>query len=133
MDTPPADAPAAIAKPEFLRQANAICAKANQELVKTSEDFTKEKNLSESNQPTDAQLGELTKLVMPAINRQVEELRALGAPAGDEAEVDAILSAVEGAIEEGEQDPAAIYGADGGAFARANQLAVDYGLNKCGE
>jgi hypothetical protein len=133
VDTAPAEAPAAIAKPEFVKQANAICAKTNQELIKTSEDFTKEKNLSESSQPTDAQLGELTNLVMPAINQQVEELRALGAPAGDEAEVDAILSAVEVAIEEGEQDPATIYGADGGAFARANRLAVAYGLEKCGE
>lgn len=133
MDTSPADAPAAIAKPEFLKQANAICADTNQELIKTSEEFTKEKNLPENSRPTDAQLGELTKLVMPAINRQVEELRALGAPAGDEAEVNAILSAVEVAMEEGEKDPATIFGVDGGAFAKANRLAIDYGMEKCGE
>jgi len=128
-----ADTTAASSKPQFVKQANAICAKTNQELTKTSEDFSKEKNLSESKPPTSAQVSELSKLALPTIVRQVEELRSLAAPAGDEKEVDAILVAAEEAIKKGEQDPAAIYGANGGAFAKANRLATEYGLEECGE
>lgn len=122
----------AISELKFLVEANAICAKANQELAKTSETFAKE-NLSKGAEPTKAQIGELVKLVLPTITRQVEEIRALGAPAGDEEKVEAILSAVEDAIRQGESDPAAIYGANGGAFAKANRLSADYGLVDCSE
>ena len=127
-----ADTTAAISKAQFTKQANAICAKANQEVTKISEDFAKE-NLSEEKRPTTAQITELAKLALPTISRQVEELRALDVPAGEEKEVDAILSAAEEAVAKGEQEPIAIYGANGGAFAKANRLAIDYGLDKCGE
>lgn len=128
-----ADAPKPILKTEFVVQANAICAKTGQELTKIGEDFSKENPLPEGQQLTKAQVSELSKLALPPIVRQFEELRDLGVPAGDEKQVNAFLSAGEAAIEKGERDPAAIYGANGGAFAEANQLATDYGLDKCGE
>lgn len=128
-----ADVAAPIPKAEFVKKANAICAQANQELAEIAEKFTQEKNLSEKNRPTDAQVTELATRSLPPIKRQVEELRALGVPTGDEQQVDEFLSAAEEAVEKGEQDPAALYGANGGAFAKANRLATDYGLDKCGE
>jgi hypothetical protein len=128
-----ADQPTAISRADFIDEANAICANTNQELTKTAEDFSKKNTISEEQQLTEAQVGELSKLALPLIVKQFEELRALGVPAGDEKQVDAILSAAEEAIEKGERNPAAIYGADGGAFAKANGLATDYGLDKCGE
>jgi hypothetical protein len=128
-----ADTISAIPKASFVKQANAICARTNQELTEVSEDFSKEKNLSEKTPPTEAQVGELVELALPVIRRQVEEIRALGAPAGDEERVNEILSAAEEAIEKGARDPNAIYGAGGGAFAKANRLATDYGLEQCGE
>ena len=123
----------AISKAQFVKQANAICGKANQELTKISEKFTEEKNLSEKQPPTDAQIGELTKLALPPIVRQFEEIRDLDVPAGDEEKVNAILSAADGAIEEAEDDSSVIYGADGGAFAKANRLSAEYGMKKCSE
>lgn len=128
-----ADASAAISKADFIDEANAICVKTNQELTKIAEDFAKENTISEEQQLTEAQVGELSKLALPPIIRQFEELRALGIPAGDEKQVNAFFSAAEEAIEKGERNPTAIYGANGGAFAKANQLATDYGLDKCGE
>lgn len=128
-----ADVAAPIPKAEFVKKANAICTQANQELGKIAEKFSQEKNLSEKNRPTDAQVTELAELSLPPIKRQVEELRALGVPTGDEEQVDEFLSAAEEAVEKGERDPAALYGANGGAFAKANRLATDYGLDKCGE
>jgi hypothetical protein len=127
------DTTASISKAQFVKQANAICAKTNRELVDSSEEFLNTKILRESKSLTKAQVIALSKLALPPITEQVEELRALGAPAGDEGKVDAILSAAEEAIEKGERDPAAIYGADGGAFAKANQLSSAYGLEKCSE
>jgi hypothetical protein len=127
-----ADTTAGISKAEFTKQANAICAETNQELIKISEEFSKE-NPSEGKPLTDAQVSELAKLALPTVARQVEELRALGVPAGEEEKVDAIFSAAEEAVAKGEEDPAAIYGADGGAFAKANRLATEYGLDRCSE
>lgn len=128
-----ADDSAAISKAQFVAQANAICAKTNQELTKIAEDFTEENTLSAQQQLTKAQVGELSKLALPPIVRQFEEIRALGVPAGDEKQVNAYLSAADEAIEKGEAEPTAIYGANGGAFAKANRLATAYGLDKCGE
>lgn len=128
-----ADGTAPISKAEFVKQADAICAKTSQELIKAAENFSKEKRLAEEEPLTEAQIGELSELALPIIVRQFEEIRALGAPPGDEEKVNAILAAAEKGIAKGEQDPAAIYGADGGVFKKANQLSSDYGLKKCSE
>jgi len=122
-----------VSKAAFVKQANAICGRTNRELAQLSERFSKENNLSEKIQPTEAQVTELSQQALVPIAKQVEEIRALEAPAGEEDEVDAIVTAAEKALEEGEADPAAIYGAGGGAFAQANRLSAAYGLKECSE
>ena len=123
-----------LTKAEFLKQGNAICAKGEKELNEEFEKFAEEENLSENKQPTKAQLTKATEEVfLPIIKGQVEGIRDLGAPSGEEEQVDEIVTAAEEAIEKGEEDPASLANEKEDPFADANKLANDYGLVKCGE
>jgi hypothetical protein len=73
------------------------------------------------------------EILIPLISSQVEELRALGTPEGDEGEVDEILTGAEEAIEEGEEDPISLIGSNSSKFKEVNKLAREYGLTVCGE
>jgi hypothetical protein len=123
-----------LTKAEFLKQGNAICAKGEKELNEEFEKFAEEENLSENKQPTKAQLTKATEEVfLPIIKEQVEGIRELGAPSGEEEQVDEVVTAAEEALEEGEEDPASLVNEKEDPFAEANKLATDYGLVKCGE
>jgi hypothetical protein len=123
-----------LTKAEFLKQGNAICAKGEKELNEEFEKFAEEENLSENKQPTKAQLTKATEEVfLPIIKEQVEGIRDLGAPSGEEEQVDEVVTAAEEALEKGEEDPASLANEKEDPFADANKLANDYGLTKCGE
>lgn len=125
---------ASLTKAEFIKEGNAICTKGNTKLNSEFEAFGEEHNLSENKTPSKAAREEASEEVLiPAITTQVEELRALGAPEGDEGEVDEILTGAEEAIEEGEEDPASLLGNEPGGFTEVNKLAREYGLTVCGE
>ncbi len=59
-------------------------------------------------------------------------MERLGAPSGEEAEVEAITDAAGEAVEKGEEDPAALTSEKADPFAEANELAREYGLVRCG-
>jgi len=130
------DSTASLTKAEFLKQGNAICAAGNKTLDRGFEQFAKENkdsNLSKNKKPSEAELEEISEAVLiPGISKQVEELRGLGAPEGDEGEVDELLSNAEEALEEVEEDPSAL-SEENGAFAEVNKEAREYGLTVCGE
>lgn len=122
-----------LTKAEFLKQGNAVCAKGNKEIEEGFEEFEKENGL-QNKRPTNAQLTEaIETIVIPKVRQQIEGVKALGAPSGEEAEVEAITDAAEEALEKGEEDPAALAGGKADPFTKANKLANEYGLVKCGE
>jgi hypothetical protein len=129
------DSTASLTKAEFLKQGNAICATGNKQIEAGFESFGKENHLSENKQPTEAQAAEVAETVLiPAVNTQIEGIRALGAPSGDEDQVNAILEAAEEAVEKTEEDPGALLSSNSeNAFAKANKLSSEYGLTTCGE
>jgi hypothetical protein len=123
-----------LSKAEFLKQGNAICAKGNKEINEGFEEFAKENGFSEKKQPTQAQLTEVIEtVVLPKVRGQVEGIKALGAPSGEEAQVEAITDAAEEALEKGEEDPATLASEKADPFAKANEKASAYGLVKCAE
>lgn len=123
-----------LTKAQFVKQGNAICAEASEELNNEVQKFFKENGVAENEQPASAELAEVAEdLVTPIIGREIEEIRELGAPAGEEQQVDKILSAAEEGVEKGEKNPDSLLEKNGGPFAKANELAIDYGLNVCGE
>ena len=122
-----------LTKAEFLKQGNAICAKGNKEIEKGFEEFEAENGL-ENKQPSKAQLTEaIETVVLPAISEQVEGIEGLEPPSGEEAKVEALTDAAAEGVEKGEEDPAALTTEKADPFAKANKLANEYGLVKCGE
>lgn len=128
------DSTSSLTKAQFLKQGNAICEKGNDEVEEGVAKFAKEHNFSGGNQPTKAELTEAAEeILIPSVDKQLEGLRDLGAPAGEEEKVDEILSAAEKALEEGEEDPASLTAESTGPFTEVNKMASDYGLTTCGE
>jgi hypothetical protein len=116
-----------IAKEDFIAQANEICKTITDETDAASEEAL-------SDNPTDAEIEAFwTDTARPGIEDQVDQIRELGAPEGDEAEIDALLAEVEAATEETQQAvDAGTVGEGPDPFEKADQLSVDYGLTECG-
>lgn len=121
-----------MTKAEFVKQGNAICAKGSKEINEGFEQFVEEKGLSKTKAPSKALQEEAVETVLiPKIRKEVESIRALGPP--DE-EAEAVLDAAEAALNKGEEEPIQFLKEEStGPFAKANKLAREYGLTKCGE
>ena len=65
------------------------------------------------------------------MQEQIDEIRDLGAPSGDEDEVEAFLAATEEALEKTEADPGLLATPGANPFREADQLLIDYGLAAC--
>jgi hypothetical protein len=118
-----------ISKAEFLRKGNAICAAGNKEINAQG------KKLFGSNQkrPSKAKMKQFASTVLiPSVQKQVDQIKALGAPKGDEAQVNAITAAAQDGIDKGKQDPLALTSDKADPFKKANKLAREYGLKACG-
>jgi hypothetical protein len=119
----------AITKAEFIRKGNAICAKGNQQITTAANKLFPRTGPK----PTNAQLRRFaTGTLIPSVQSQIDQLKALGAPAGDEAKVNAIVSSAQSALDEGKKNPLLLTGNGPGPFRRANQLTKSYGLTTCG-
>jgi hypothetical protein len=124
---------ASLSKAEFLKKGNAICKEGNESINSEFEEFTKENNLSETAEPPkEAQEEAVEQVLIPAINRQIEEVKALGTPEGDEGELAELISAEEGVVEEAEENPLLLFETTT-KQKEANKLATAYGLTVCGE
>lgn len=121
-----------LTKAEFVKKGNAICAKSSEEINEGFEEFVKERGLSKTKAPAKPVQEEAVETVLiPRVSKEVESIRALGPP--DE-EAEAVLDAAEEALEKGEEDPILFLKEESsGPFAKANKLAHEYGLTKCGE
>ncbi len=115
-------ATASLTKAEFVEQGNEICAEGNEELESGIQEFAEENGLSGNDQPTEEQVEELAgDILLPSIAKQVEGLRDLGAPSGEEKEVNAFLDKAESTVEEVEADPDPDHRRRGGEPVRGGQ------------
>jgi uncharacterized protein with von Willebrand factor type A (vWA) domain len=122
-----------ITKAQFIKQADAICENGNKENEAEFEEFAKEHNLSEKKEPSKAQQEEaISEIVAPGVQKQIEEIDALGAPKGDEGKIEAMIAAVEEGVEEIEENPASLTEGKN-PLAKGSKLAKEYGLKTCGE
>lgn len=113
----------ALPKAEFVEQANAICAEGNAET---------EEALGELENPTEEDaIAFLTDTFLPNVRDQVEEIRGLGFPEGDEETLTATLDEVESVLDTVEEDPEAAAAGDD-PFAEVNEELNAYGLTECG-
>jgi len=123
-------AAAALSKSEFIAQADAICKKGDKEIDQAG----RESFAGGAGKPTPEQSEAFaTDVVLPNIQGQVDGVRALGAPEGDEAEIDAFLNAAQDGIDQSEDDPSVLFGNGEGpsGFLEAERLAGEYGFQVC--
>jgi hypothetical protein len=128
------DTTSSLTKAEFISQADAICKKGNSEIESELEAFAKKNGIKENEEPSTAQGVELSDTILvPNIKNQSGELRSLGAPSGDEAEVSAMLDSLDEGVEEAEEDPEALFSGKSDPFGPANKMAKELGLEVCGQ
>jgi hypothetical protein len=98
-----------LSKQEFISQGDEICDTANEEL-------------QQANEPSQ---------VADNIQGQIDDLRALTPPEGDEDEITKILDDAQEAVDQiGESD--SFQGAGGRQLEQAGQALQDYGFKECG-
>lgn len=134
-------------KRDYIVQADTICAQADQAIQTEAEvslgigadDFklTQEGEIVflPGRRPSDERIRRFgTEVVIPALREQLERLRALTPPTGDEAEVAAIYARAERGIERLEADPALFNDAAAvrSALTEARRLGRRYGFFECG-
>jgi hypothetical protein len=118
----------AITKTAFLKQGNAICKKGNQQINAEGK-----KVFSKTKKPTQAQMTQFaTGTLIPKIQAQISGIKALGAPKGDEAQVNAIVVSAQSALDKGKQNTALLLSNNNNLFKHTNQLTNAYGLTACG-
>lgn len=117
--------PEAISKADFTAQAEEICADGNAEISAGADALGED--------PAQEQIEQFAAdVIVPNLQAQHDDLAELGAPEGDEAEVESILDSLQEGIDAVEADPSLITSSDD-PFAEASDLAAEYGLAACAE
>lgn len=119
---------------EFVKQADAACVKRQEE---AREDFIAySERVAKSGETTaerEAHLATVAEtIVMPGLQQQVEDIRALGAPKGKEGEVEALLLALEEGAEKVRAQPKRSIEESEKLLEPAGELARNLGLKACG-
>jgi hypothetical protein len=122
---------ASITKAEFIKKADAACEKGEKEIEKDFAAYSKShENLKE---PTKDDYSELVDAVfVPNAEQELDEIQALGAPTGDEEQIDTMLEARKESIAAAENEPEQAVTNSSSLFGESSQLAKAYGLKVCG-
>jgi hypothetical protein len=120
---------ASLTKAQFVQKGNALCKEREQERVEAVQ--SEIKTLKPGGSFSDAEQTALVVDVMvPNYEKVIANVGSLGAPEGDEAEVEEILAAMEKGLKDLKADPEeAIFTT--AMLGDANELAVKYGLSNC--
>lgn len=73
------------------------------------------------------------EVALPAVEKETEELKALGMPTGSEQELEAFFAAINKAVAETENDPKSVEDDAKNPFNAVAQLAREYGFKNCQE
>lgn len=116
-----------LTKEEFLTQGDEICLEGDREVEAAARE--RFGDLS-TEPPREEQEAFISEVVAPQLRSQLEQLRDLVPPEGDEEEIEEILNGLEDLADQAESDPGALIDAE--SPPRASQLAVEYGFQSCG-
>ena len=133
-ETDTASADVTITKAQLIAQGDAICKQGDGEIEDGFERYGEKNNIPKNQEPSEAQGIEIVEtVIVPSIKTQGELIRGLGAPEGDEEEIDALLDSLDEAIEEAEENPETLFDEESDPFGDPNQKAEDYGFKVCGQ
>ena len=125
----------ALSKAAYVKQANAICEKTKDEITTgTVSEVRKLANDPEAREDLEFKI--VSSVLVPSLEHQVEQLKALGTPPGDSGEIEQMLKLVEGAVAEAKSEPETYVSGDNykwGSehFGEAHRLALKYGIDNC--
>jgi hypothetical protein len=120
-----------LTKVEFIKQGDRICKEANEQSETEAEEFAEENDFTLEKASKEQIEEAVAEVLAPSLNQQAEDIAALGAPEGDEEQIDEIIVSLEDAAGEIEDDPSSIF--DGEVLKEPSKLAEDYGFKVCGE
>lgn len=123
------DGTTALSKQEFIKQGNAVCKAGESERTELFAEAQKEIKPGDTFDQKDKAELVRTVLVEP-YEKMIKGVEELGAPEGDEQQVEALLQAMEKATQKAEADPARTIKTII-PFAEANKAADEYGLTDC--
>jgi hypothetical protein len=113
----------AITKAAFLAKANALCTQGNKLSNAAAAKLGKS--------PTQAQVTAVVKATdVPSIQSQIDGIRALGAPSGDQATVTNMLNLAQADLDKVKSNPA-LLASNTDPFANFAKIAHPYGLTAC--
>jgi hypothetical protein len=123
-----------LSKAEFIEKADAICARADK--TKNGEAAGYQKAHLKELVPL-SRAENVEKLViavlLPSVQKEVEEIEALGPPSEDKKKVEDFTRAVEAAMKKAEKKPADVANFYASPFRDADKIAQEYGFKNCSE
>jgi hypothetical protein len=117
-----------LSKEEFVAQADAICEAGDEDIGAAAEDlFSGGANPGQAEEEAF-----VTETLVPGVQDQIDQIRGLSPPEGDEEQIDAFLDAAQEGVDELEENPS-LSGTSRDPLNEAAKLAREYGLQVCGQ
>jgi hypothetical protein len=117
-----------LTKAEFTKQANAACKEHTKEREKLFKEVSATIDPSEVTRKDQEML--ISDVLLPPYEKDIENIQSLGAPEGDEQQVEDIVKAMENSVKNVEAKPLVAL-RNSTQFAEADELAKKYGLEAC--
>ena len=124
-----------ISKAEFIAKADAICKQSNKRMEKELFLFLRKNRTGGSLRKPSVEQNEkfILTVLIPNLKQEIEELKELGVPEGDEEKIEAMIAALEEGLETAEDETETVAaGTADIVFGIASRLAGEYGLQTCG-
>jgi hypothetical protein len=118
-----------MSKAEFFARATATCLHRQTIVLNRFKRYRDEHRQDMSPSELIAKVSQ--EYLLPGIQFQFDELRLMGAPEGDEDQVEEMLGAFQFAIEKGQRSRIDSADEFGDLFRVHNELAIAYGLSHC--
>ena len=119
-----------LTKAQFIAKSDAIC---NDRREKMQKEIGIYLNRSDTRNPEESDVVAATTepVLIPGAQDQVDEIRALGAPAGEEEQVEALLDAMQQGVDSLDGKQFATFEEISGEFRQFDEMARRYGLEIC--
>ncbi len=120
-----------ITKAEFVAMGNAVCAKGEKEQEVETNAYFKAHGVKKNQKPTKTQLTEVSETIfVPNIQSQIDGVKALGAPSGEETRVSAALETAQRTLDKVKANPTLPF-EDENLFSATGAQLHALGLKKC--
>jgi hypothetical protein len=119
-------------KAEYISAADGVCFNGAERSEAEFSEFVQEKAIPKGQEPTSAQFAEVgEQILVPAFQRQVDEIRRLGPAPENPDQIEEYLSGLEEAIKEVEEDPT-LAKSPAKVLVDTDKIAQAYGFKVCG-